>query len=211
MKKNVLFILFLYLVAIVVTILFWNKFPNQIPIHWNIQGQVDNYGPKWALLFFLHLPIVILAIMTIIPKIDPQKNNYYKHARAYYILKVAVPYFFYLIYAVIVMYSIGIKIDVFNITLVCVGVLWIVIGNQLPRFRHNYFVGIRTPWTLANQDVWRKTHRIGGYCLTVSGAIIIVFSFMPSILAKTVGVCILLVGALTPVVFSYFYFRKQLS
>lgn len=211
MKKNVLLILFLYLVAIVVTILFWNKIPDQIPIHWNIQGQIDNYGPKWTLLLLLHLPIAILAIMTIIPKIDPQKSNYDKHARSYNIIKVAVPYLFYLIYAVIVIYSIGIKIDVFNIILVCVGILCIVMGNQLPRFRHNYFVGIRTPWTLANQDVWRKTHRIGGYCLTVSGAIIIVISFMPSILAKTIGVCILLVGALAPVVFSYFYFRKQLS
>lgn len=140
--------------------LFWNDLPNQIPIHFNHNGVPDNYANKTVgVLLMPAINIVLYLLFDIFPKIDPSKKNYGLFQDKLKPVRTAIHTFFSLLMIVTFLYTLGHPINISFIVLYGLAALFLLTGNYLGNIRHNYFIGIRTPWTLANEQVWIRTHR----------------------------------------------------
>lgn len=141
-------------------------------IHWNVAGEADSFINKWwgALLFPIFLTGIV-ALVVFLPKVDPRKENYEKFEKVYRIFLHVFVLFLFSMYVVTLAYNIGIPVQVDVVVPIGVGMLFIAIGNYMPKIKPNYFFGIRTPWTLENEEVWQKTHRVGGKSVCYHGHI----------------------------------------
>ncbi len=170
----------LMLVSASVSFFFFQNFPAEVPIHWNAAGQPDNWGSAaFAAFFFPAMIAGIYLLMTFLPLADPHKDRYKEFGRPYGILRLSLMLFMTLIYFVSSLAGMGYDINIGMIIPAGVGFLFIVIGNFLPKFKKNWFVGIRTPWTLSNERVWTKTHRVGGRLFILGGVLMLFSGFVP--------------------------------
>lgn len=200
----------LILVAVILaSFIFYSRLPSKIPSHWNLNGEIDGYMSKnFSVIFFPLLIAGIYLFMTVLPFIDPLRKNIEASAEAYFWLKTILISFFSLLY----FYSIYAGINaqgIFSINLFIMptlGLMIIAIGFLLPKFKKNYFVGIRTPWTLESEEVWIKTHKRAKKWFILAGLLLILGGFMPSIGKWLLIVMILMV--LWPVVDSYLLYKK---
>lgn len=188
----------------------WNQLPEKVPIHWNIKGEIDRYGEKIELLLipFL-LPFLVYIIFLVIPKIDP-KNKLNKMGNKLQTLKVWMTTLMSIL-ALFIIYSA--KNQSFanpNYIVLLIGVLYIILGNYFKTIKANYFIGIRTPWTLENETVWRETHKLGGKMWFIGGIIVVLSSL---ILDKQPNFILFLIItgiiSIIPIVYSYIIFKKE--
>lgn len=212
-KKSDIYNLVLIVCAFLLTIVFYNKLPDLIPIHWNASGEIDGYGPKIFGAFMA--PVIMIFTWTgmkYLPKIDPRKNNYEKFEKSYSVIVSLLITFFLVIHVVILIAAMGYEVSVDKIVPSIVGILFIVIGNYLPKSKSNYFYGIKTPWTLSSNVSWRKTHRLGGKLFIISGVVIILSSFFLDGNVKIVTVMIAIFATvIVPLIGSYFYAKNDKS
>lgn len=146
--------------------------------------------------------------MTILPKIDPKKNSYLKHKKAYNIAKYFTVLFIIAVHWMIILYSLGFNINIGVFVRLFIGIMFIVIGNYMGQIRHNYFFGIRTPWTLANEIVWKKTHRVASFSFMISGIIFIASVFLNGVATVIAFVAAMVVAMLYPIIYSYVEYKK---
>lgn len=214
MKKSDLLLLVLIILSFLPGLLFYGQLPERVPSHWNVYGQVDRYSSKaMATLLFPGLNLVMYFAFLIIPRLDPKRKNYTLFADSYTLIRWTLHVFMMLLYLVTLISSLRLAqgqtaLDISRIVPVGVSVLFIIIGNYMGRFRHNYFVGIRNPWTLANEQVWQKTHRMGGKLFVLVGILGLIGVFLSPILRFALfigGVVVLLV---VTTLYSYWVFRK---
>jgi uncharacterized membrane protein len=147
----------------------WSTAPERIPVHWNMHGEVDRYGGRFEGL--LLVPLVALGIyllLLFLPRLDPGRANYAQFAGAYAIIRIAVLAMMTAVHAVIILAMRGAAIDVGTVVIIAAGALFVVLGNVRP----NWFVGIRTPWTLSSKTAWTKTHRVGGWIFIGLGLLV---------------------------------------
>jgi uncharacterized membrane protein len=210
MKKNNLIKEFIILVILSAPIIYmftvWNSLPEKLPVHWNISGEIDNYGPRYL---FPLLNIGLYLFLLVVPNIDPRKKNYTIFSATYYKLRVILTLFFSLLLFLVIYNSIYSNIDFGK--LIPAGFLFLIalLGNYMATIRSNYFFGIRTPWTLNNDEVWRKTHFMAGklwFYAGLSGGIIIIFLNKQT--AQYFAIAILVLLLLIPVIFSYSFYSK---
>lgn len=165
----------LILVAFLFSALVYSHLPDPMPVHWNARGEVDRYGSRFWGAF--GLPLVMLGIwglLLAIPHIDPRRANIEKFRESYELLIVAVVGVEALTHVALVGTALGWPVSMGRLVPAVVGILFIFLGNLLPRFRSNWFMGIRTPWTLSSDTVWMKTHRFGGYVMVGVGLLLII-------------------------------------
>jgi uncharacterized membrane protein len=201
-----IFILSVLLFPVILMFLVWNKLPDKLPIHWNIKGEADSYGPKYL---FALINTGLYLIFLIIPRIDPRKKNYTIFSSTYYKLRFIFTLFFSILFSLIICNSLYSNIDFEKIIPASILFLIALIGNYLGIIRSNYFVGIRTPWTLNNEKVWKQTHVFGSRILFyggIFGGIVSIFISKPY--AQYFAITLLIVIILIPAVYSYFYYKK---
>ncbi len=208
MKKSETTILGLILVFFIVGIYFYPQIPEKMACHWNAQGQVDGYMSKFWELFLMSFVLIIPALFFIvIPRIDPLKTNIEKF-RKYYDGFIILFFIFMLsIYFHIILWNIGIKISPNIIYPIGIGLLFFYSGILCENAKRNWFIGIRTPWTLSSERVWDKTHRIGGKLLKITGAIALVGVFFQSYTIFFILVPIILVSFYL-IIYSYFEYQN---
>ncbi|WP_137789273.1 SdpI family protein [Bacillus sp. E(2018)] len=183
--------------------------PDQMPMHWNINGEVDGYWDKQYAAFFPPLLMIVLMVLFIfMPRIDPKKENYKKFSGSYTIFITIMNVFFLLLQSVTISYGLGVNIDISLVVNLGIGLLFIVLGNYLPRIKHNYFIGVRTPWTLANEKTWRKTHQLSGKLFVVAGLMLVAISFLPGIYKFTGMLVVVLATVLITTIASYVFFNR---
>ena len=174
MKRMLIVIAGLSLIG---TALVYGRLPDTIAMHWNAAGQVDRMESKAFIWLTAALPFVLLLLSVALPKIDPRKDSYQRHARAFSTTMAAVALFLVAVHWILIMVGLGLNIDVSMVTKLGMGLLFIVIGNFLPQAKPNYTYGIRLPWTLADATVWKKVHRIGAYGFVALGAATVALAF----------------------------------
>lgn len=202
----------LVFLALSATALAWARLPERMPMHWNIAGEVDRYGSRaeGALL----LPLVMVAtwaMMRVLPRIDPRRASYAKMAGTYDLVITIVLASLLVLHVTILAVALGYPVDVSTVAPLVVGAVFMVIGNVLPRARPNWWFGIRTPWTLSNDRVWARTHRVGGYAMLAAGLGMVMVAFVPGSGAKLALLVLTGLCALVPVVYSYFAWRQETS
>lgn len=210
-KKTDWLLLALIVLAFVFSLYYSTKLPAIVPVHWDAQGQVNGYGPKWLNLYLL--PVITLAIfllMTFIPKIDPFQKNYQKFARAYEGLKAVLVVFFLFLYGSTLYASINPSSDIMaNFLGLGFGLLMVVLGYLMPQLKRNWFAGIKTPWTLSSELSWEKTHALAGKLFMAAGLLTISANFIFPSYVLAVMVVSILMAAFVPVAYSYFVWKSD--
>src|SRR5665647_597906 len=199
----------LAIVPLLIIGIFNNSLPDQIPIHWSLDGSVQ-YGSHFTLWINGLMGILFAILFPILRKIDPRSKNYDKFGKYYDEFQIFLMLFFIAITSVIVSESLNPgRINVEMVIVLLVGVLFAIIGNMMPKFKNNFFIGIRTPWTLANAEVWNRTHRLAGIMWVFGGLVIIAAAIMLSSSALfTVVMGVTLTISIVPALMSYFWFRE---
>jgi uncharacterized membrane protein len=204
------FLLGLIFLSMVVGALVFNHLPEKVPMHWNLRGEVDGYSGRWVGAFGIPLMTLgVYILMILVPRIDPKRSNYEKFAGAYNIFVTVLVLFLIALYSVVLLSAFGYNLDVGILVRIGVGVMFVVMGNYLTQVRHNYFFGIRTPWTLASESVWRKTHRLGGVLFVVAGIITLLSIFLGSVAGFILTIGSLLVVTIISAVYSYIIFKVE--
>ena len=199
------------LLTLAVTILAYPGLPDQIPSHWNSAGEVDGYLPKfWGVLVIPLVMIAFTALFALIPRIDPLRANYQKFQMYYegFILVFAV--FLLLIQLQILLWGLGYPISPNLLLPLIMGALFIYLGFLIEHAEPNWFVGIRTPWTMSSERVWKKTHTLGGTLFKIAGILTMVGVVFGKYSLWFVLVPILVVS-ISLVIYSYLAFRKEKS
>ena len=188
----------------------WNQLPQKVPVHWNAKGDIDRYGDKAELILIpLLLPFLAYIIFLVIPKIDPKKKLN-KMGNKLQSLKALVTTFMSILALFILYSSKNQSFDNSNYLFILIGILYIILGNYFKIIKPNYFIGIRTPWTLESESVWKQTHMLGGKLWFIGGIIIVLSGF---ILGNEINVIVFLtittIIAIIPIVHSFLLFRKN--
>jgi uncharacterized membrane protein len=190
--------------------LIWNTLPAKVPTHWNYKGQIDHWGDKFSLIGLLFmLPVLVYIIMLVAPKIDPKKRIALMGGK-YYQLKFILVLFMSMLALFIIYIAKNQSVSNPNLNFAFIGVLVLVLGNYFKVVQPNYFIGIRTPWTLENNEVWKLTHVFASKLWFIGGVLIIIttltFSdqFMIYAFASIFGVILIV-----PMVYSYIKFKEM--
>ena len=152
----------------------FDRLPERMAIHWGPDGQPDGFGPRAFGAFGLPAMMLLLwGIMAVVPRLDPRRANIEQFRDSYDLLVAAVVAVLAIIHVAVIGTALGWPVSVGRVAPLAIGLLFVIIGIMLPRFRSNFFVGIRTPWTLSSEMVWVKTHRVGGYMLVGLGVVLL--------------------------------------
>lgn len=205
-RADIISLLFVFS-AIALAAILYPSLPEQIPTHWNAQGEVDGYMKKpGGVIIMPAMAVFTFVIMKLIPVISPKGFRIDEFSDVFGALQVTLVGFMSIVAILVLMEARGLDVRINEMIISGIGLLFVIIGNYLGRVRKNFFIGIRTPWTLASDEVWNRTHRIGGRLFILSGVIIWIGAILRLPLTWTVGVAVGLV--LIPVVYSYFLYRK---
>ena len=185
--------------------------PEKMATHWNAAGKVDCYMSKSAALFLMPLVLVgIVLLFAVIPKIDPLKANIEKFRKYYDGFIILLSIFILSIHYQIILWSLGVKISPNVILPIGLGLLFFYTGILCENAKRNWFIGIRTPWTISNETVWNKTHKLGGRLFKISGIIALLGLLFQQYALWFVLVPVLSVAIYT-IVYSYFEYKKQVK
>lgn len=206
-KKMILLTSLLVLIPMIVGLILWNKLPEEIPVHFNASGEADNYESKAFAIFFIPLFLWAMHLLTgFVTLADPKKQNISDKVflLVLYICPSAA------VFGTIVMYTgaLGLPVSVNMLGNLFVGIVFIAVGNYMPKTRQNYTIGIKIPWALNDTENWNQTHHFAGIVWIICGAVLIINAFLDCI--WIVPVCIA-GAALLPTVYSFFLYLRKIK
>lgn len=184
--------------------------PQQVASHWGLSGEPDGWSSKETLVFLLPLVGAAVAlVLAFVPRIDPRRESYELHGATYWTIANATLVVLAAVHVAIVGFNLGWPVRITQVACIAAGGLFILIGNLMTRMRPNWFMGIRTPWTLSSDTVWRKTHRVGGYAFVLAGALVVAMGFVRPAWFLGVLMAAAMTAAIVPVVYSYIAWRGE--
>ncbi|HUQ80377.1 MAG TPA: DUF1648 domain-containing protein [Gemmatimonadaceae bacterium] len=196
--------------AVMFSLAVFNRLPDQVPVHWGMSGEPNRYGSRFEAAFLMPVLMTgLLLIMQWYPSRDPRAANIEKFRGAYDTVVFATIALLAGIHVIALGSALGWRIDMVTAVLTGVGVLFIVLGNLLPRVRSNFIFGIRTPWTLSSEDVWTRSHRVGGYAMVAAGLMTIAGAFLGRGVGLGLALGSMVLGSVVPVVYSYVLWSRQ--
>ena len=204
-KKTIFLTSILVFIPMIVGLILWNKLPEQIPIHFNVAGAADQYGSKAfvvlgipGLLWILHLLTGFLILA------DPKRQNI--NDKVFLLMLYTIPGVG--IFGSVLMYptALNMPVSVNMVGGLFVGIIFLFVGNYLPKSKQNYTVGIKLPWTLNDTDNWNKTHRFAGVLWTLCGVILLVNAFLDFIILVPV---VIAAAILLPTAYSFLLYSKK--
>jgi len=211
MRKVTAAITGLVLLSFILSIYFYPQVPEQMATHWNSQGEVDGYMSKLWGLFFMPLVITGLVIMFLaIPKIDPRKENIAKFKKYYDGFIVILVLFMVAVHLQTVLWNIGIRINPNAMLPLGIGLLFYYMGILTENAERNWFIGIRTPWTLSSEKVWKRTNRLGGKLFRIAGIAAVFGAFFPEFAIYFILVPVIAVAGFS-VIYSYIEYQKEIK
>ena len=185
----------------------WNELPKEVPMHWNASGEIDRWGDKSELFMMLFmLTGISYFVFLIIPYIDP-KQKLQNMGNKLNNLRLILGLFMSAL-AIYILYSVQQKTSNPVLIFPLIGLLFAFLGNYFKTIKPNYFIGIRTPWTLENEDVWKKTHLLGGKLWFIGGLLMAMTFVLPNKIQFYTFMGITAVISIVPIVYSYLEFKK---
>lgn len=181
--------------------------PPQVPAHWDASGHANGYMPRfWGLAIYPLLLLATTGMLVVLPAISPKGFQLAQSAPAFHALTVAVLAFEFAVSTAAIRAAVGSPMPRASFVLVGMGALFVVIGFFIDKVQKNFFVGIRTPWTLASNEVWTRTHRFGRWIFIAGGVLLALYGSIGE--DPTVIVAIALLIAVTPIIYSYVVYRQ---
>ena len=201
----------LILVAVGMSAAVYPQLPDTMAVHWDLAGNPNGWMPRAVGAAFGPVFLVVLwALLRAVPRIDPRAENYARFSEAYEVIVASVLVLILVLHGVVLAVALGHHVSVARIVPALVGALFVVIGNMMPLVRPNWWFGIRTPWTLSNDRVWARTHRLAGYCMTAGGLVMIVAALvLPAPLGVPVLLAVAVAATIGPALYSYLTWKRE--
>ncbi len=208
-KQKEAFILLITLAPLTYLAYVWNSLPTEVPMHFDTSGQPDRFGSRIELFWVtLLLPLGVYLLLAFLPKLDPKKRIK-KMGSKFSSIRLIMAVFMSLIMMYIVNSGLSNELSSPHIIVALIGLLFFALGNFFKTFKPNYFMGIRTPWTLENETVWKETHELGGKMWFGGGLIIIIGAFaLPLTFSMYFFLAVTIIITLIPIIFSYRRFKQ---
>jgi len=195
-------------IAALVGLVLYAQLPDPMPSHWNAAGEIDGYMSRfWGVWLMPLTTLGFTLLLAAVPAIDPLKANIEKFRGLYNAFIIGFVVYMLYVYGLTLAASLGYLFNMTYMLLPVVGLLFIGISFLLEKAKRNFFIGIRTPWTLSSDEVWEKTHKLGAQTFRIGGALVIVSAFLGES-GFWLMMIALLVAALVPVVYSYVVFAR---
>lgn len=188
----------------------YNRLPEQVPTHFDMAGNPDDYTARpYAAVGMPIFALLLLLIFIVLPRISPRRANMERFEDTYWLVANSVVALMCALHVLILGRAMGWPVDITSATLLGIGVMFMIIGNVLPRMRSNWWMGIRTPWTMESEHVWHETHRLAGKTFMAGGAITIVGAMLPPDIRPWIALGALSIAGFVPVVYSYVVWRRD--
>jgi len=209
--KKELPLVILIIIIFITSFYLYSKMPEKMPTHWDAAGEVDGYGNRFVGLFLIPIFLVgFYLLFLFLPKIMVYQKNFEKFKNYFYGFKVVFILFFITVYIAMLLPNFGIHKNMSYFMIPAISILFFYVGYMLKFAKRNYFIGIRTPWTLASEKVWDKTHQLGSK-LFMTFALIM----LSSIFFVKQMVWFILIPLITMVlylfIYSYLEYRKEVK
>ncbi len=207
MKNKLNWLAVTLLVAPLIALLvLWNDLPARVPIHWNLRGQIDGWSSKTSMLLLPLIGLGTIVLLHVLPRFDPKlgraAGGQGRMQSVLAILRLALAAFFGVIFWMQLAAALGHSVAAGRIVPAATLLLLATIGNYSSNLRPNYFVGLRTPWTLESRETWRATHRLGGRLMFFGSILLLVLQFF---LSESTFVCLFTASALLLVAWAFWY------
>jgi len=204
-------LLFIIVLACIITgVIVYPQLPAIFVSHWNAAGQANGtISNFWGVCILPIIMLLLIGLWALLPRVDPIDPGFKGFRKAYDFLMLLIVAFLAYVYALILLANLGLQSQILPMILPALALLMFVLGALLPCLKRNWFVGIRTPWTISNDIVWDKTHKLGSWLIEIASLFILAAAFAPRTVSLWLLVVSILGAALISVVYSYFVFRDQ--
>ncbi len=198
----------LIILPIAAGILLWNSLPEQIATHWGVNGQPDGWTSKSIAVYCL--PAFLLAIHWLCMLVTgSDKHNHNQSKKIIDMTFWICPVISLICNGMVYCNAMGVQLDVMKIGFLLIGIVFLFLGNYLPKCKHNYTIGVKIPWTIASEENWNATHRFAGKVWVAGSIVLLVCAFIPAAVSIWIAACVLLALVALPTFYSYFYSRKH--
>lgn len=186
------------------------KLPEQVPSHWNARGEVDGWSGRWIVFLPPGISVFVWLLMQGLRKIDPRAANYERFEPTFWVIVNMTIFIMAVVHVMTIGAALGWSLPGVDVIMtVAFGVMLLVLGNVLPRVRSNWWMGVRTPWTLSSERVWRSTHRLAGRTFVLGGLIVLSALFLPSAWRFPVMMIAITFSAVVPAIWSWYDWRRE--
>lgn len=186
------------------------QLPATVATHWSLRGTPDGFSSRgWAVAIGPLVIVAMTVLFNVLPKLDPRRENYLSFLSTYWLIANAVTVFMLVAHATLLASGLGYSMRIDRLMPVGVGLMFIFLGNYLTRVEPNWFVGIRTPWTLSSDRVWRKTHRTGGWLMVIGGFVLAIGAFLPRGAFLPLLVTAIAIMVVIPIAQSYVLWKRE--
>ena len=210
MRTAELVALGMVLLSLAMAIYLYPMMPDRLASHWNAQGQVDGYVDKgWGMFLMPAISVFLLLLFLAIPKMDPLKENIAKFRKTFDIFVILILLFMLYVFCLTMIWNSGVMFDMVLALVPAFVGLFYYCGILVENAKRNWFIGIRTPWTIMNENVWNRTHRLGGKAFKLSALIAAIGLFFEGYAIWFV-ILPVLVSAAYLIAFSYFDYQKEM-
>jgi uncharacterized membrane protein len=212
-RTTIIIVLLMILVATTVGVVLWNRLPDPMASHWGINDEVNGYMPKfWGVFLMPLITLGMLGLFLSIPNIDPLKANIAQFRDVYNLFITLIVAFMVYIYILSLRWNVGYTdFGMSKAMLPGLGILFFFVGYMLRKAKRNFFIGIRTPWTLSSDRVWDETHRLGSVLFMISGVLAFLGSFFGGMIAFWFLFVPLIGSTLITLVYSYLLYQGEVK
>lgn len=209
-RKSLIFASLLTLLPVLAGLILWDRLPELLPTHWGFNGEADDFSSKAFAVF--GLPAIMLALLwvcVIFTALD--KRNKEQNPKVKNMVIWIVPFVSCALGTAMYCQALGYDISVPSLLFAALGVMFVVLGNYMPKCKQNSTIGIRIKWTLENEENWNKTHRLAGKLWFISGLLLVICAFLPETVGAIIAIAVIVLEVVVPIIYSYTFHKKQLK
>ena len=210
-KKIIIITTLITILPLFVGLILWNRLPDTVATHWDFNGEANGWSSKAFAVLGLPCLLTVIHLFTVgVTLNDPKKKNI--HRKMLTLVFWIIPVVSLIVNGMVFLTALQIEVNVSIAVSALVGIIFIIIGNYLPKLQQNYTAGIKLPWTLNSTENWNRTHRLGGKTFIISGILLILCGFLGEIMGNDLSLITMLIiivlCAGVPAVYSFWLFRK---
>lgn len=207
-KRKLILSSIVILLPVIAGLILWDELPMQMATHWNINGSADRWGSRYFAVFAIPVFMLVIHWICFIATSFDSKNQT-QSKKAFGLIFWICPFISLLASAIIYAAAFGMELGINAVVFASMGLMFVIIGNYLPKCKQNRTLGIRIKWTLENEENWNATHRFGGRVWVIGGLLLIACSFLIKAEHAYTALIILILIVIIPIIYSYMYYHKQ--